>query len=275
VKSCPSYHGHGNYGNTHVFGCLKGYLTLTHETSTNTFTSRQIKYHDSGRTSNFFHHDRQPVNVGQHANGSKNSLIRWTAGMESLDSQRDVLDFGDVRLCSAGFELALGQAFVTLLVNGSLMVYDVSSGWMYRNSVKAADASSVCSGAGITFPRMALGYHRVFLLFPDSKKVFEYHVSLSTLTRGRTLSTSVQVAAGVVSGLDPTIRAEVACSDGVVLNEVEKAAVVHTAKETSNSSTKSPACRLTPGGGERLLLSAYVASGLASLYALYSWSSFL
>ncbi len=70
--------------------------------------------------------------------------------------------------CGAGFELALGLAFATLLTNGSLMVYDVASGWTYRNSVVAAE-SSTCTGA--TYPRMVMGHHRIFLLFPLRKEV--------------------------------------------------------------------------------------------------------
>ena len=173
-KSCPRYHGHAKYGATDVFGCAGGFLSVTHDMSNNSFTSRQIKYHDSGRrTGTFFEHERQPVIVGQHTCGtpSRFSLIRWTAGSASYHAVRDVLDFvTEGRPCAAGFELALGQAFVVLLTNGSLMVYDIASGWAYRNSVAAA-APFTCTGA--SHPSMTMGYHRAFLLFPLQKEIVE------------------------------------------------------------------------------------------------------
>ena len=258
-RSCPSYHGHAQFGATVVFGCAGGFLSVTQEPSTNSFTSRQIRYHDSGRrTGTFFEHERQPVIVGQHSGGSpaQFSLIRWTAGSPSYEAQRDVLDLGTVRPCGAGFELALGKSFATLLTNGSLMVYDVASGWMLRGSVAAADAFS-CTAA--TRPRMAMGYHRVFLLFPSTKQVVEYRLSLSTLTKGRTFDTTVEPGAGVVAGLSSATSAATACLDGVVLQEVERSIV--------SSSSKSSASRTPSSGGAPLLFSLCMAGGLASLRA--------
>ena len=278
-KSCPSYHGHARYGNTDVVGCAGGFLSMTHDPSTNTFTSRQIKYHDTGRrTGTFFEHDRQPIIIGQHAGGNpaQYSLIRWTAGSAAYDAPRDVLDFGTVRPCSSGFELALGKAFATLLTNGSLMVYDIASGWVYRNSIAAADAFT-CTGA--TYPRMVMGYHRVFVLFPANKEVVEYHLSLSTLKKGRTLSTAtIQPTTGIVVGLSSAQSAASACPDGVVLDSAEKAAAGAsntTTTTTSNTTAKSAAGSVPSGGGGRLLLSSFMACGLASsafrLGAPYGW----
>jgi hypothetical protein len=271
-KSCPGYHGHARYGSNDVFGCLGGFLSLTHDPSTNSFTSRQVKHHDSGRkTGTFFEHERQPIIIGQHSGGTppQYSFIRWTAGSPSYAAPSDVLDFGTVRPCASGFELALGKAFATLLTNGSLMVYDVASGWVLRNSVVAAEPFT-CTGS--TYPRMAMGYHRVFLLFPAKKEVVEYRLSLSTLAKGRTLTTTVQPTAGVVAGLSSAARAVSACPDGVVLEEADKAAT-SAAKNTtaSNSAAKSPAGRVPSGGGVRLLLAACVAGGLASLQAVHGW----
>ena len=269
-RSCPGYHGHAKYGSTDVFGCAGGFLSVTHDTSTNTFTSRQIKYHDSGRrTGTFFEHERQPVIVGQHSGGTpaQHSLIRWTAGSPSYEVPRDVLDFGAVRPCSSGFELALGKAFATLLINGSLMVYDVTSGWALRNSVAAVDPFS-CTDA--TRPRIVMGYHRVFLLFPVKKEIVEYSLSLSTLTKGRTMKTTIEPAAGVITGLSLADSAATACTDGVVLLESEKAAVAATKNTTnSTSTTKSLASRTASGGGIQLLLSACMAGGLAAFMAAH------
>jgi hypothetical protein len=271
-KSCPGYHGHARYGSNDVFGCSGGFLSLTHDPSTNTFTSRQVKHHDTGsgrKTGTFFEHERQPIIIGQHAGGTpaQFSFIRWTAGSPSYAAPSDVLDFGAVRPCASGFELALGKAFATLLTNGSLMVFDVASGWALRNSVVATD-SFTCTGS--SHPRMAMGYHRVFLLFPATKEVVEYRLSLSTLAKGRTLKTTVEPAAGVVAGLSPAVSAVSACPDGVVLEAAEKAATA-VAKNTtaSTSSTRSPAGRVPSGGGARLLLSACMAGGLASLRAVH------
>jgi hypothetical protein len=259
-KSCPGYHGHAKYGTVDVFGCAGGFLSITHNTATNTFTSRQVKYHDTGRkTGTFFEHERQPIIIGQHSGGTpaQVSLIRWVAGTESYNVARDVLDMGPVRPCGgAGFELALGKAFAALLMNGSLMVYDVAEGWALLNSA-AVDPFS-CSDA--SRPRMVMGYHRLFLLYPAKNEVVEFRVSLSTLTKGRTIKTTTQPVAGVVVGLSPSTVATSACTDGVVLQDAEKAAT----KATSNSTAKSSARRVVSASWAQQLLSASFA-GLTAI----------
>jgi hypothetical protein len=258
-KSCPGYHGHAKYGTVDVFGCAGGFLSMTHNTAANTFTSRQVKYHDTGRkTGTFFEHDRQPVIIGQHSGGTpaRVSLIRWVAGSESYNVARDVLDMGLVRPCGgAGFEQALGKAFAALLMNGSLMVYDVAEGWALRNS--AAVDPFGCSDANR--PRMVMGYHRLFLLYPASREVVEYRVSLSTLTKGRTFKTTTQPVAGVVAGLSPSASAASACTDGVVLQDVEKAAASKSVSNSTNSTGTSSARRVVSATWARPLLCASVA----------------
>jgi hypothetical protein len=106
------------------------------------------------------------------------------------------------------------------------MVYDVASGWALRNSVAAVDPFSCTDGSR---PRIVMGYHRVFLLFPVKKEIVEYSLSLSILTKGRTMQTTIEPAAGVVTGLSLAESAATACTDGA---EVDMGISNHSCSQT-------------------------------------------
>eukprot|EP00961_Rhodomonas_salina_P293845 3934082-Rhodomonas_salina.1 len=172
-RSCPAYHGHGEHGEYHVFGCGDGILVLHQDTATNTISSRKIPYHDTGRrTGSFFSHHQNPVIVAQHSRPF--ALIRWRAGPADYEPRRDVLEFPEaVQVCGAAFELVHGAAFLVLVSNGTLLAYHVSDAWTPIASLPAVLPEFSCGGHGSNYPRLVAGYNRVFVTVPERNLVKE------------------------------------------------------------------------------------------------------
>jgi hypothetical protein len=248
-RSCPSYHGHAEYGEYNVFGCAKGILVLRHDTKSDSFESYLLKYHDTGRrTGTFFSQENQQIIIGAHTSTSQYALIRLqvVGGSRSYDANRDVLDFpSNARPCTSDFERASGAVFVTLLTNGTVMVYDVREKWTLRNSLVISDPFS-CSGSPPTYPRLVAGYNRFFVLIGTQVK--EFKVSALTLVAGRTFNLNFNPGAGIVVGVDKTLSpvpAE-ACTEGVDLNP--------NATANAKTSHASSIAQQTPSAGVTTLL---------------------
>jgi len=209
-RSCPMYHGNAQLGTTVMFGCATGILVLKVDTATtpNTFTSRRIPYHASGRTIGSFHfHRSQAVVIGQYSNATHYAFIRLQTDMDMASPKyevaRDLREFGSARPCRSGFEMAYGKAFLTMFTNGTVLMFDVSSGWTFQSSIQVSE-SFTCSG---TFPFLVMGYNRAVVVYPNVQEARELLISGTTLKQGRTmkLPQDFKPSSGLVFGIPPSM----------------------------------------------------------------------
>lgn len=213
-KRCPGFHGTAQVQSTVMFGCTSGILVLKMDTATNTVTSARVLYHDSGRrTGSFFYHSSQPVVIGQHNNNTHYAFIRVPSTMAlssaSYEVARDFREFGGARPCRAGFEKASGQAFLAMFTNGSLLMFDVTDGWLFKSSIQVSEPFT-CSG---TFPFLVLGYNRAFVVYPTMQETREILIAGGVLKQGRIMKLpgGMRPTSGLVFGISPAVSKAVSC----------------------------------------------------------------
>ena len=121
--SCLGMHGEAVVGHHYIFGCDQastGFLILTEDPATGTFSARKLPYPDARRSSTLAAHPKQPFAVGQYGSFPNAALIR-------IDPEAAALTLNDTvalpaNQCGLHFEREHGERLVVLVEDGSLHV---------------------------------------------------------------------------------------------------------------------------------------------------------
>lgn len=209
-QHCKGFHGSAAVDGTFLLGCGSyGLLSVQYNESTETYTSRAIKYPTlhaavGYRTGGFHYHEKSDYIVGN-LNSPNATLDFYLIAVHETDTavlESSMLNLGTtyVNGCPRGFELADGKIFVMVMPNGNVRVYTLDGFWNLRAEMPVIPGVTSCSGIV-----MVPGYHQAFVLHQAAQKM--YSLNLEGAMKGNvTMETSdlgFYPASATVSGVPP------------------------------------------------------------------------
>jgi hypothetical protein len=194
--SCLGMHGEAVVGHHYIFGCdlaSTGFLILTEDPATGTFSARKLPYPDARRSSTLAAHPAQPFAVAQYGSFPNAALIR-------VDPEATALTLNDIvglpaNQCGIHFEREHGERLVVLVEDGSLHVFTPNP-WATLVALNMT-APFQCFGA-VPAPRLAVSEGFAYVSRPAQGQVVE--INLETLAVTRTLDVGGTPSAVAVFG---------------------------------------------------------------------------